>query len=338
MNPIMDFWSSVLKTQDKTKPVWNIPHEDVLENKIFILKQFRVGTSGYARFVDPPMAGHHSNICERVIDLYLKTTSDSVYAIEYKAATQETKNYGIIEIINCIDRSINWIYENDSKNIHMAGLCQGGWSNVIYAVLYPHMVISLIIAGTPIDFIIDGGKIQKGLEITTDAFIENVISTNNGVWPGEAQLLGFKMLNPYDRYIGIYVDLYIHTLFQNKKMVEKWERNEKWYEYAQDLPGKFIKEVSKMLFRENALINKKLKINKVVVDLSKIKCPIVAITGDDDDITLERQCTSIFDYVSSKDTKHYAVAKCGHIGIFLKNESLKFWNDATKFIDKSLGL
>lgn len=326
------FWDAVGKAEPQ---VWGLDHEDVLENEFFVVKRFRQGSNYTARFVNPPMAGHHSNIAQRAVKFYLDETEDSVYAVEWKPATRETRNYGIDEIVEHVGMAMDVIADGGHDEIHMAGLCQGGWAQAMWAALNPDRVASLTIAGSPIDFKAGGGKLQMRLGFVTDAWIDWTICMNGGVWPGQAQLTGFKMLNPVDRYAGTYFDLMDAVNAGDDKAVDKWVRNNSWYEYVQDLPGRMIREVVRKLFRDNQLVKGRLEVLGETVDLSRIDCPVAAITGDDDDITLEPQCAAILDHVSSERKAHYAIPKTGHIGIFLKNASMEKWLEALNFVSNS---
>jgi poly(3-hydroxyalkanoate) synthetase len=328
------FWNAFNARESQ---IWTLPHNDLYEDDFMIVKLFKEGTSGEIRIINPPMAGHHSNIAVRAIDYYVKNTDDTIISIEWKPATEKTKDFGIEEVIDKVGMAI-FIAAGDVTKVHLAGLCQGGWALVMWAALNPERVKSIVIAGTPIDYVIDGGKCQNWLSMVSNQYIKNVIRQHGGIWPGENQLLGFKMLNPMDRFYGTYQKLMKLVEVGDVKGIKKWVRNNSWYEYVQDLPGKFIIEVCDWLFRKNKLIKKELVINGQVVDLSKITCPFVCITGDDDDITLTRQCTEALRYISTPEeyTEHYPIPKCGHIAIFLTNEAMKRWDAATKFIEKCL--
>lgn len=333
-NQINLFWNAYNTIEPQ---IWNIKHKNLYEDDFIVVKSFQNSSSGQTRIINPPMAGHHSNIAQTVIKYYVDNTDDGIISIEWKPATETTKNYGIEEIINKVDLAIK-IAIGKTKSIHLAGLCQGGWALVMWACLNPERAKSIIIAGTPIDYIIDGGKCQNWLSIVDNNYIKRVINNHDGIWPGKNQLLGFKMLNPMDRFFGTYNDLAKLVQKNDINGIKKWIRNNSWYEHVQDLPGNFILEVCDWLFRKNKLIKKELYLNDTLIDLSKLKCPVVCITGDEDDITLTRQCSEILKYISTpkKNTIHYSIPKCGHIAIFLIKPALEKWNLATKFIDYCL--
>jgi poly(3-hydroxyalkanoate) synthetase len=323
------FWDAYNAREEQT---WQLPHVDVFVTDFFTIKKFTHRPyATEAVFVNPPRAGHHSNIAQLVIEYYIKNTNYEVFSSDHHSATQETKNYGIEEVVSQVDCVYNCI---PFKKIHLAGLCQGGWGNVIWAALNPEKVKSIIIAGTPIDFQIDGGKCQMWLDVMPQSTIENIIKSNNGIWPGKYQLCGFKMLNPVDRYLTTNSELMEYVIAKDEKKIKKWIRNNSWYEYVMDLPGKMIKQVRKNLFGMNELIKGELVLFDKRVLLQNITCPIGCITGDDDDITLERQCTEIFNYVSSDQKIHFHIPNCGHIAIFLKGQSLEIWGETIKFVGR----
>jgi poly(3-hydroxyalkanoate) synthetase len=250
----------------------------------------------------------------------------TVYVIDHLPATQATKDYSIQDIVVEMDiafchtcaKSQNW------DKIHIIGLCQGGWAAAIWAALHPsYSYASLTTAGSPIDFKTDGGKIQNFLDFTPDVFFENIVNYYDGLWPGDKQLTGFKMLNPADRYIGNNVQLHKAIISGDENAVKKWIRNNSWYETAHDLPGRMILDVIKKLFRGNQLIKGELVVFGRKVVLSDIKCPVAVITGENDDITLTRQATALLYATDKKGVKiHQDIAGTGHIGIYLKRSSL----------------
>lgn len=327
------FLESVIDQEQQT---WYLDHIDIYENDFFTVKKFTTHDAEEAVFINPPRAGHHSNIAQTLIKYYTENTDYTIYSCEHKPATQKTKDYGIEEIVEQVSIIKSLITECDE--IHLVGLCQGGWANVMWASLNPSKVKSIIIAGTPIDYVIDGGKLQMWLSMVNDTLIKNMIDYNDGIWPGVYQLYGFKLLNPVDRFIGTYNELWDYVEKNDEKNIKKWVRNNSWYEHVIDLPGKMIQEVCTDLFRKNKLIKKELELFGQIVDISNITCPIVTITGDDDDITLERQCRALADYVSTEDEykKHYSIPDCGHIAIYLKSSAIEKWGEAINFVKESI--
>lgn len=319
------FWEAYNDVREQT---WSAPHDILYGDAFSRLLLFKAERpNGQAVLLNTPRAGHHSNIGQPLA-LVLADMGFDVYAIDHLEATQETKDFGLDEICDAVNKAWFCLNCSDYGGVHLVGLCQGGWATAIWAALNPDAGYdSLTIAGTPIDFVIDGGKIQGFLSMTPDMYFENVIRHNGGLWPGEKQLMGFKALNPVDHYLGTYMDLQRAVMSGDDKAVEKWIRNNSWYETTYDLPGRMIREVIGDLFRANKLVKGELAVGGRTVDLGAITCPVVAITGDDDDITLERQCTALLEHSGASAKTHRRIPDCGHIAIYLKKEAMEVWRE-----------
>lgn len=318
------FWSAY---HDIREQKWSAPH-DVVHQDLFsrVLLFQPKNPNGQAVLLNPPRAGHHSNIAEPLTVL-LSEMGYAVYVIDHLPATEKTADYGLDNVYDEVDIAYSVLtFGPGYSKVHLVGLCQGGWALAIWAAINPDAGYdSLIIAGTPIDFKVDGGIVQNLLALTSDGYIDNIINHNGGLWPGRYQLDGFKALNPADRYIGTLIELQNAVMSGDESKVEKWIRNNSWYETVHDLPGRLIRQISRQLFRENQLVAGELKVHGILVDLGNITCSVVAITGEDDHITLKRQCTALLNHISSLDKSHHSIPECGHVGIYLKKTSLSVW-------------
>lgn len=331
------FWNAINNVQEQS---WYLEHEIIFDNEfeqILLHEPDSELNNNQVIILNPPRAGHHSNIGCPLTKMFL-SIGYTVLVINHLEATQSTKNLIMGDMVNGVEQSYSYITrENKFDKIHVVGLCQGGYVCAIWHALNPSAKVdSLTIAGSPIDFKIDGGKLQDWLSMMPDYYFESIVKNNDGIWPGNQQLLGFKMLNPIDRFLGTYIDLADNII--NDKDVSKWIRNNSWYESVYDMPGNLITEtVIKDLFRGNKLIRGELVVNNQKVDLSNIEAnqtihkhlsncghiaiylkrsaidewreiftklqtqkgkTVVTLTGDNDDITLERQCKALLDYIT----------------------------------------
>ncbi len=151
-----------------------------------------------------------------------------------------------------------------------------------------------------------------------------------GIMPGEYMKLGFKMLNPLDRFILDYSDLYSNI--NDSEYMERYRKFRNWYEYTQNLPGRMYLQIVKELFKENRLISGGLKILGKAVNLHNIRCPLILIAGDKDDITPQEQVFNMERHVSSKDIMKLMVP-AGHIGVFMGKKILReYWPQIIKKI------
>ncbi len=310
-----------------TKPQWTTPNTIKLETKGVILRDFSAGkrTQNTPLLILPPQAGHHSNIADygpgqSLVEAAL-AWENPVYVTEWKAATAERRYETIDDAILATDECVDAV--RGGGRVTLIGLCQGGWQSAIYTALYPEKVENLVLAAAPIDFRGDGGKIPYFVSIYPMFFYESMVAMGGGVMPGEYLKLGFKMLNPVDRFGLDYADLYANLY--NQDYLERSRKFRNWYEYTQSIPGRMYLQIVKELFKENRLIKGTLNILGRRVDLRNIRCPLILIAGDKDDITPREQLFNIEKYVSSGDIVRL-VAPAGHIGVFMGSKTLEdYW-------------
>jgi poly(3-hydroxybutyrate) depolymerase len=212
-------------------------------------------------------------------------------------------------------------------------MCQGAWVGVIHAALRPETVASFTDAAGPIDFCAGGGKLQNICQALPMSFYENMVAAGGGIQKGEFQLYGFKSMNPYERYVGDYVDLWTAVCEGDENKIQKWHRFKDWYDQPIDLPGAWYLEAVEKLFKKNLLITGELEVLGQKVNLGNITCPVFLIAGDKDDITLPEQVFAMTDYVSGPSTKK-VLEDAGHIGVFTRSNSLNYWEET---ILKKLG-
>lgn len=321
---VIKFWEE-LTTVYCSQPEWRLPSRVIYENCSFTLRLFHEA-EGPPVLIIPPNAGHHSCIAEKLIETCISVAPKaSVYCMDWVPA--KSCNESTSETISSMTNYVALASDIISKPVHLMGLCQGGWQATLYTALYPERVHSLVLAAAPIDFhaALDESKMQFWVNNLPMEFFAWMVQAGGGIQPGHLQLLGFKNLNPYDRYIGDYIELWQAIDDGNEKAVSRWRRNHVWYDNPQSLSGTWYLEVVDKLFKQNLLVKKKLEVCGQIVDLSKITCPVFLLIGEEDDITHQKELFALEKYVSSKKVEKYVVPKCGHIGIFLKDEALSYW-------------
>lgn len=315
-------------TRPVKKPAWTTPNTVLLELGNVLLRDFsrKSRSKETPILILPPQAGHHSSIADygpgQSLVQAVLSVQNSVYVTEWKAATPDRKNETIDDCITSMDKCIDAIREKGSK-VNLIGLCQGGWQSAIYTALFPEKVKSLTLAAAPIDFKAGRGKIQFYVEMFPMLFYESLVAQGGGTMPGEYMKLGFKMLNPFDRFVLDYADLYAHL--DDPAYMQRHRKFRDWYEYTQDIPGKMYLQIVKELFKENRLVRGGLRILGRYVNLRHIQCPLILLAGNKDDITPPEQLFNIQENVQSRDVMK-RTASAGHIGVFMSEKVLKdYW-------------
>ncbi len=324
-----DFVNWFQLTTQRQKPEWASPNEVVMETPIARLRDFTepgADQDVIPTLVLPPQAGHDSCIvdysaAQSQMKVIKAAGLSRAYSFDWIGATPATKDTGITEYLELIERGIRQI----GGRVNLVGDCQGGWLAAIYAALRPHDVHTLTIAGAPIDFHAGNpviGDWVNALGRSGDlSFYERVVASGGGVLKGEFMLNGFIGIQP-ESELEKQLQLLVHL--HKPEHVERYKVFEDWFKHTQNLPGAFYLWIVEHLFRDNKLINGELTIDGERVDLKRYRRPLYLLAGATDHITPPAQVFAMADAVS---TPHKQVVKRstsgGHLGLFMGREALR---------------
>ena len=315
-------------TTHRERPTWASPNRVMLETPIARLRDFSQPGDDLdvvPTLVLPPQAGHDSCIVD-----YSPTQSQMkviraagltrAYSLDWIGATQATKDSGIADYLDVIERGIAAI----DGPVNLVGDCQGGWLAAIYAALRPQDVHTLTIAGAPIDFRAGSpviGDWVRALDGRGDlAFYEWVVGLGSGVLKGEFILNGFIGIKP-ESELEKQLQLLVHL--HKPDHVERYQSFENWFKHTQDLPGAFYLWIVEHLFRDNELVAGRLEVDGRRVDLGRIACPLYLLAGAEDHITPPAQVFAMADAVSTPaELVHRRSTSGGHLGLFMGREAL----------------
>jgi poly(3-hydroxyalkanoate) synthetase len=319
------WWSTAMR---RARPSWHAPHTIVLEAPIARLRDF--STTGrrprvVPTLVLPPQAGHDSCIVDFAPDQsQMRTILDAgltrAFTLDWIGATHATKDAGIEDYIEVIDRAVDHI----GTPANLVGDCQGGWLAAIYAALRPERVNTLTIAGAPIDFHAGDAAIHAAVRHfapTGDlAFYRALVASGGGVFKGDSMLAAFILLKPEDE-LGRQTQLLANI--RDRAHVERYRHFEDWFRHTQDIPGRFYLWIVEHLFRDNALVRGRLRVGDELVDLSRIICPINLLAGAKDHITPPDQVWALQSAVGTPTNDiTRRLASGGHLGLFMGHEAL----------------
>lgn len=332
---ILKYYSELMITE---KPEWITPHEVIHEDKAYRLLKFDNGgrKDEAPVLIVPPQAGHHSCIADfgspaqSLVQTCLEVTGNTVYAMEWKNSVRLEET--IDDLVLYLDVNI----EKAGGRVHLTGLCQGGWLAAIYASIYPEKVASLLLGAAPIDFRAGESKVHKFVDRIPMKGYEMMVMSGGGLLQGNVMLSGWKLTSPYERYVDDYMKLWENIT--DEKKLERSKKFRTWYEYTQNISGKWYLQAVKELFKENRLVLGTMKVLHRNVNLNRISCPIALIAGEKDDITPFEQVYALGDHASTPDTHVFRriIPKSGHIGVFMRTDSQPHWAEALKFtIEKS---
>lgn len=318
-------WWGVATRRDR--PRWHTPHEVVFESAVARLRDFSQGAADdvVPTLVLPPQAGHDSCI----VDYSARQSQMKViraagltraYSLDWVGATPETKDVGIDEYLEVIERAVAHI----GGPVNLVGDCQGGWLATIYAALRPEQVNTLTIAGAPVDFQAGDGVIHDYVSLLGSRdlrFYRWVVAQGGGVLKGEYMLNGFILIKP-ESEVAKQVALLANI--RDPEHVERHHAFETWFKHTQDIPGAFYLWIVEHLFAGNEMVRGALEVGGETVDLGRIDCPVMLLAGDRDHITPPAQVFALADHVSTPAGEITALtASGGHLGLFMGSEALR---------------
>jgi len=231
----------------------------------------------------------------------------------------------VLQLHTCIEKI--------GEPVILAGLCQGGWLSTIYACLYPENVRALILAAAPIDFTAGGGKVQDIVKKMPLSYYQTLVALGMGTMPGDFMLTGWKILNPYERFVRDFVNVWVNT--GDPTSLERTKKFQSWYEYTQDISGSWYLEAVDKLFMRNLLIKGELEVLGKPIRLQTISIPVAMLAGEKDDITLVPQLFNMSNYISTpRENIFQTVVKgAGHISVFMGRSALKdHWPEVLRFL------
>lgn len=319
------WWSSVV---DRRAPEWHLPHTTVLSTPFAHVHDFSPADADpgvVPTLVLPPQAGHSSHVIDFApgqsqLAVMLEAGLTRLYAMEWRAATAQTRGVTITDYLDVIDRAI----VRAGGRVNLVGDCQGGWLSAIYAALHPERVHTLTLAGAPIDF--HGGEsvIAASTKVLTSSFgmapYRMLVAMNGGNMSGRAVLSNFIMMQPQSevgRQLQLFVDL------DDPRYVERYRTFEDWFKYTQDIPGAFYLWLVEHLFHRNELIDGRLVVDGRRAHLANITCPVLLLAGARDHITPPAQLFAAARAVGTPAADIVQRTSAGgHLGLFTGRQAL----------------
>ncbi len=326
MSDGMRWWGAMTSHR---RPTWTTPHEVVFEAPVARLRDFSTTGSRSTvvpTLVLPPQAGHDSCIVDyspeqSQMGAILEAGLTRAFTLDWIGATPQTKDAGIDEYLEVIDRAVDHL----GGRVNLIGDCQGGWLATIYAARAPERVNTLTIAGAPIDFHCGEPVIHATLRALAPngnlAFYRNLVAAGGGMLSGDLMLAGFVLIKP-DNEIGRQLQLLANI--HEPAHLERYHEFEDWFKHTQPIPGAFYLWIVEHLFRDNELIAGQLEVGGDRIDLGRINCPLNLLAGATDHITPPDQVFALADYAATAEADVLRDTSAGgHLGLFMGREALQ---------------
>ena len=241
-----------------------------------------------------------------------------VYLIDWGYPDNADKYLTLDDYINgYIDRCVDIICEkHNRKNINILGICQGGCFSLCYTALHQDKVKNLVTTVTPVDFHTKNDLLSHMVQ---NVDIDLVVDAMGNI-PGEMLNWVFLILKPHTLMGQKYVDLV--DILDDKDKAMNFMRMEKWIFDSPDQVGEAYREFIKQFYQQNGLVKGTVTIGDKVVDLEKIKIPVLNIYAADDHLVPPDSSKALEGCVGSKDYQSLEFPG-GHIGIYVSGKAQK---------------
>jgi poly(3-hydroxybutyrate) depolymerase len=311
-------------TPGPEQPVgWHTDNVVVLRAPHFLLRRFEPVREGPVLLVVPPEI-NGSNLCDygpeqSLVQALHRGGFGTVYAVEWRSATQETKDYDVDHSIQAILDCLEAI----GGRAHLLGICQGGWQALVVAALKPDAVETLTLAAAPVDFRSSESALTALVDATPMAVYEGMVALGGGVMRGEHLRTGFTNLRFWERRVLDRVALW--NRLDDPEWMERRHRMGRWYHARKDLPGRAYLRIVQELFRENRLLRGEFEVLGQRVDLAAVTCPTALVAGEHDHITRPHQLFAAEAALSASRCRRWTLP-AGHVGVVIKH-GLPGWAD-----------
>ena len=254
----------------------------------------------------------------------------NVYMIDWGVPTEDDHTLRLHDYVcRLMKNVVDFICESsDSTKVSLLGYCMGGTMAALYTSLYQQQIRNLILLAAPIDF---GGD-ESLLNIWTrkEYFDVDGLIDAFGNCPGSLLQLCFRQTKPVQNYVEKYIN------FCEKKdddaFLENFFSMERWANDNIPVAGETFREFVKMFYQRNLLVQGKLRLNGIPIDLAMINCPLLMITADRDHLVPPCSTLVAKNHVASTETAEMNIW-AGHMGLAVSSKAHRhLWPDAAAWI------
>ncbi|MRN40365.1 MAG: class III poly(R)-hydroxyalkanoic acid synthase subunit PhaC [Nitrosopumilales archaeon] len=239
-----------------------------------------------------------------------------IYLIDWKTPARVDKYVSFDDYVNeYIDDCVEFVRTKTSVNkITLHGYCMGATMSAIYSTLHEDKIRNLATIAPVIDSNQDTtvlGNFSRHLD--ADRMFNSI-----GNLPSEQLYALFSTLKPFKQGVNKYFNLVENI--DNEEFVQNFLRVEKWLYDTPPIAGETFRQWITDIYQRNLLVANEMKIGNEIIDLSKIKIPLLNIVAEEDHLVSPQCSASLNDAVSSPD-KRLMRFHTGHVGLIASSYS-----------------
>jgi len=233
-----------------------------------------------------------------------------VYLLDWKAPTNADKFVSFDDYVNCyIDECVDIVLKKskvDKLTLH--GYCMGASMSAMYTTLHQEKVRNLVVIAPVVDTEKDTtviGSLAKNMDV------EKMLQVAGNL-PAEQLYACYSVLKPFKQGVNKYFNLVQNI--DNEQFVGNFLRIEKWLYDTPPIAGETFRQWVADIYQKNLLAKNELRLGDDIIDLTKIKVPILNIVADEDHLVSPQCSAPLNDMVSSSDRRLMRF-HTGHVGL-----------------------
>jgi len=208
---------------------------------------------------------------------------------------------------------------------HLLGYCMGGTLTAIHTAAHPDRVASLVQLAAPVAFHDDG---LLSVWTRTRTFDVRAIVSACGIVPPQLTQGAFQMLRPT---LTLTKAAYLLDRQWDDPALDGFLAMERWGNDNVSIPGEFYRRYIQELYRDDALVQGTFALSGRPVHLEAIRCPVLNVTFENDNIVPSSSAAALGDHISSTDQTHLHLAG-GHVGAVVSSRAMRtLWPQLSEF-------
>jgi polyhydroxyalkanoate synthase len=318
----------------KTIKVGTTPNEVLYETRNYALLHYRPMTS--KTFPTPILVVYALMNKSYILDLQLGKSwiqnllrqGFDVYLIDWKSPSSIDKYTSFDDYVNYyLDHCLEIVKKKRNvEKVTLHGYCLGATMSVMYTATHQNNVRNLVTIAPIVDADQDSTVLANfAKNIDVDKLVDTI-----GNFTSEQLYTCYSLLKPFKQGVNKYINLVQNI--DNKKFVENFLGVEKWLYDTPPIAGETFRQWIKDIYQNNLFAKNEMRLKEIssrnnpevddpnIIDLSKIRVPLLNIVAEEDHLVAPASSSALNDLVSSKD-KRLMRFHTGHVGLIASSYS-----------------
>lgn len=253
-----------------------------------------------------------------------------VYVMDWNAPTAEERGLRIEDyVLDFIPDCIARVQQRSGEDeLTLVGYCFGGVLSLLYAALHDAAALrNLVCFTTPVDF----SKMTLFRALSDPRrFDVDKLCDKVDVVPSDLIIAGFDALRPAGRVAN---QVRLWDNMWNDEYVKGYRMMERWGAETLPLASEYFRQITKQLMQANALHEGTLQIGGRLVDLKRIKLPLLHVIAQYDHIVPLACAQPLMQRVRSRD-KQEVMLPGGHVSLVAGANAVKrMWPTLDRWLE-----